>query len=68
MRKDGTNFWATAVVDPIRNDNGEIVAFATITRDITERVETQRILREIGAARLVPPHGGGGSAQWRHRP
>ena len=46
MRKDGTRFWATAVVDPIRNDNKEIVAFATVTRDITERVETQRILRE----------------------
>jgi PAS domain S-box-containing protein len=46
MRKDGTRFWATAVVDPIRNDNKEIVAFATVTRDITERMETQRILRE----------------------
>jgi PAS domain S-box-containing protein len=46
VRKDGTRFWATAVVDPIRNDDGEIVAFATVTRDITERMETQRILRE----------------------
>jgi PAS domain S-box-containing protein len=46
MRKDGSRFWATAVVDPIRNDNEEIVAFAMVTRDITERVETQRILRE----------------------
>ncbi len=46
MRRDGTRFWATAVFDPIRNDNEEIVAFATVTRDITERVETQRILRE----------------------
>ena len=46
VRKDGTRFWATAVVDPIRDDDGEIVAFATVTRDITERMETQRILRE----------------------
>ena len=46
IRKDGSRFWATTVVDPICNDNGEIVAFANVTRDITERLETQRILRE----------------------
>ena len=46
VRKDGTRFWAAVVVDPIRNDNGEIVGFAKVTRDITERMETQRILRE----------------------
>ena len=46
VRKDGTRFWAAVVVDPIRDDNGEIVGFAKVTRDITERMETQRILRE----------------------
>ena len=46
VRKDGAHFWATIVVDPIRNDNGEIGGFAKVTRDITERMETQRILRE----------------------
>ena len=46
VRKDGTRFWAVVVVDPIRDDNGEIVGFAKVTRDITERTETQRILRE----------------------
>jgi PAS domain S-box-containing protein len=45
-RKDGARFWATVVVDPIRNDNGEIVGFAKVMRDITERMETQRILHE----------------------
>jgi PAS domain S-box-containing protein len=46
VRKNGASFWATVAIDPIRDDNGEIVAFATVTRDITERMETQRILRE----------------------
>ena len=46
VRKDGTRFWASVVVDPIRSDNGEIAGFAKVTRDITERMETQRILRE----------------------
>ena len=46
VRKDGTRFWSTSVIDPIRDDTGDIVAFATVTRDITERMETQRALRE----------------------
>src|SRR4029077_9634680 len=46
MRKDGTRFWASVVIDAIRNDIGDLVGFAKVTRDITERMETQRILRE----------------------
>jgi PAS domain S-box-containing protein len=46
VRKDGSRFWASVVMDPIRNDAGDIVGFAKVTRDITERQETQRILRE----------------------
>ena len=37
IRKDGTRFWAHVVIDPIRNDSGELVGFAKVTRDITER-------------------------------
>src|SRR5690242_15957017 len=37
MRKDGSRFWANVVVDPIRDENGEHVGFAKITRDLTER-------------------------------
>jgi PAS domain S-box-containing protein len=46
VRKDGTRFWASVVIDAIRDDANEIVGFAKVTRDITERMETQRILRE----------------------
>jgi PAS domain S-box-containing protein len=46
VRKDGTKFWASVVIDPIRSDSGELVGFAKVTRDITERMETQQILRE----------------------
>ncbi len=46
VRKDGTRFWASVVIDPIRDDGGELVGFAKVTRDITERMETQRILAE----------------------
>lgn len=40
VRKDGTFFWASVVIDPIR-EAGELVGFAKITRDITERRDTQ---------------------------
>jgi PAS domain S-box-containing protein len=44
LRKDGTRFWAHVVIDPITGDNGEVVGFAKITRDITERAEASRAL------------------------
>ena len=46
VRKDGTRFWASVVIDPIRNDGGELVGFAKVTRDITERKAAQEALRE----------------------
>ena len=44
LRKDGTRFWANAVIDPVRNDGGEIVGFAKITRDITDKREAEQQL------------------------
>ncbi|MFC7556350.1 PAS domain-containing protein [Pseudoroseomonas wenyumeiae] len=40
VRKDGSRFWAMVAVEPIRQD-GELVGFAMITRDITEQREAQ---------------------------
>jgi PAS domain S-box-containing protein len=44
VRKGGERFWAHVVVDAIRGDDSEIIGFAKITRDITERREAQRAL------------------------
>ncbi|WP_025129853.1 PAS domain-containing sensor histidine kinase [Pseudomonas sp. PH1b] len=44
MRKDGTQFLAHVVVDPIRADSGELLGFAKITRDISEVVAAQQQL------------------------
>ena len=46
VRKGGSRFGASVIIDPIRDDNGQIVGFAKATRDVTERMEAQRILRE----------------------
>jgi PAS domain S-box-containing protein len=46
VRKDGTYFWASVVIDPIY-ENGELVGFAKITRDITERRDAHLKLEEM---------------------
>jgi PAS domain S-box-containing protein len=37
VRKDGSRFWASVVIDPIRAEDGRLVGFAKVTRDISER-------------------------------
>ncbi len=41
VRKDGSLFWANAVLDAIRDEDGTLIGFAKITRDITERRQAQ---------------------------
>jgi len=41
VRKDGTRFWASIVIDPVREPDGTLRGFAKVTRDITERREVQ---------------------------
>jgi signal transduction histidine kinase len=49
VRKDGTRFWADVVITALRDAGGELVGFAKVTRDLTERREAE--LRSIAAAR-----------------
>jgi len=49
VRKDGTRFWAHVVIDAIRDDNGELIGFAKITRDITERKVAEESLEQARA-------------------
>jgi PAS domain S-box-containing protein len=46
VRKDGSRFWASVVVDAIRGGDGRLEGFAKITRDITERRAAQDALRD----------------------
>jgi PAS domain S-box-containing protein len=49
VRKDGTPFWAHVVIDAIRDDDGKLVGFAKVTRDITERREAEAALHAAQA-------------------
>lgn len=47
VRKDGSFFWASVVIDSIRDEEGNLVGFAKITRDITERRDAQLALERV---------------------
>jgi len=46
VRKNGERFWASVVIDAIRDSEGELIGFAKVTRDMTEKRETQLRLEE----------------------
>lgn len=45
LRQDGTRFWSNVVITPLRDARGELLGFAKITRDLTERrnLEDERV-------------------------
>lgn len=44
VRKDGSRFLAHVTIDAIRDETGELLGFAKVTHDITEKVEAQNAL------------------------
>ncbi|MFS2129227.1 PAS domain S-box protein [Telluria sp. Tellsp131] len=45
VRKDGSQFWASVVIDPILDDDGQLLGFAKITRDISDKKLAREALR-----------------------
>ncbi len=45
LRKDGSRFWASVVLNALHDRNGELIGFAKITRDVTERHQAQEALQ-----------------------
>jgi PAS domain S-box-containing protein len=56
IRKDGSKFWANVVITALRTENGDLVGFAKVTRDLTDRrrleAEQLRLARAEEAIRL----------------
>jgi PAS domain S-box-containing protein len=46
VRKDGSKFWASAIISALRDADGRTYGFAKVTRDMTEQREAQRRLQE----------------------
>ena len=45
VRKDGTRFWANVLITALRGDDGALIGYAKVTRDLTERREAEEALR-----------------------
>lgn len=50
QRKGGSRFWASVVIDAIRDEDGALLGFAKVTRDLTERREAELELQRSQAA------------------
>jgi PAS domain S-box-containing protein len=50
LRKDGSRFWAHVVIDRITDDDGTLIGFAKVTRDVTERRASALALEEAREA------------------
>lgn len=54
VRNNGSQFWASVLITAVRNPAGELVGFAKVTRDITERrrvaSERERTMAALGDA------------------
>src|SRR4051812_41309234 len=51
VRKDGTLFWANVVITALRDEDGQIVGFGKVTRDLTDRRRAEQA-REKAATEL----------------
>lgn len=50
VRKDGSRFWAHVAIDPVHDDDGKLIGFANITRDITEKRKTAEMEEQAQSA------------------
>jgi PAS domain S-box-containing protein len=47
VRKDGTRFWASGLIMPLRDESDDLRGYVKIMRDVTERRRAQKALREV---------------------
>ena len=46
VRKDGTRFWANAMISPMRDSHGGLIGYAKVTRDLTQRRRAEQALAQ----------------------
>lgn len=46
LRKDGSRFWANVLITPVYNQEKQHIGFSKITRDLTERVRNEELMRK----------------------
>jgi PAS domain S-box-containing protein len=53
IRKDGSRMWASVTITALRNPQGELIGFAKVTRDLTERREAEESRRALAAEKAA---------------
>jgi PAS domain S-box-containing protein len=46
VRKDGSKFWGSVVITALHDDNGAVIGFSKVTRDLTERKEAEEVYKQ----------------------
>ena len=52
LRKDGSRFWANAIITAVRDRDGRLLGFGKVTRDLTERKNSEEQMRELSGRLL----------------
>jgi PAS domain S-box-containing protein len=52
VRKDGSRFWADVVITALENETGQLIGFAKVTRDLTQRQHAEQERRRLDAERI----------------
>jgi PAS domain S-box-containing protein len=47
LRKDGTSFWASVIIVPLRSKTGELSGFAKVTQDLTDRRQAEEQVQAL---------------------
>ncbi len=47
IRKDGSRFWANVVITALRDEGGELLGYAKVTRDLTERKRAEEARAQL---------------------
>ncbi|MGH7766961.1 MAG: sigma 54-interacting transcriptional regulator, partial [Candidatus Binatia bacterium] len=47
VRKDGTNFWADVVITAMRNEEGGLIGFSKVVRDLTDRKRAEEEIKAL---------------------
>ena len=53
IRKDGSRLWANVTITPLRDEHGTLVGFAKVTRDLTERRQSELAMQHLMAEKAV---------------
>jgi len=46
-RKDGSTFWANVIITPVRDETNRLIGFTKVTRDVTDRMQKEKSLRDL---------------------